>query len=412
MYAVGTLEEPEAIRRIAGFPVVSGVVSRPPAAADRPLRVGIEAIPLLVVRTGVGTMTRAVVDRLATDPGLALSAILISLRGRARLAAELAPGMGLRAVPFPARLAHRLWLRGDHPAVSGFDVIHGPNFVVPPAAGDPVRLRGGRRRAAELLTIHDFGPWHYPGLVNDTARNYPRLVARALGRGAHVHTVSAFVGAEAADILGIGPERIHVIPNGFEPGPAGDPDRGRALAGGHPYVLAVGTIEPRKDLPTLVEAMARLWAEGHDVHLALAGADGWGTPDLERAVARTGAAPRVHRLGYVSDRERADLLAGAACLAFPTRYEGFGLPPLEAMVHGTPVVATSIGAVTEVCADAALLVPPGDPDALAQALATVLTDEAVAARLVAAGRQRPPLFSWDRTAADLGRLYRHLAAGP
>lgn len=385
-------------------------MSRPPATDDRPLRVGIEAIPLLVVRTGVGTMTRAIVDRLATDPGLALSAILISLRGRSRLAAELPPGMGLRTVPFPARLAHRLWLRGDHPALGGFDVIHGPNFVVPPAAGGPLRLRGGRRRAAELLTIHDFGPWHYPGLVNDTARGYPRLVARALARGAHVHTVSAFVGGEAADILGVAPERIHVIPNGFEPGPVGDPQRGRALAGGAPYVLAVGTIEPRKDLPTLVEAMAHLWAEGHDTHLVLAGPDGWGTPEVEEAVARTGAAHLVHRLGYVSDAERADLLAGAACLAYPSRYEGFGLPPLEAMAQGTPVVATSIGAVTEVCADAALLVPPGDPDALAKALDTVLTDDAAAARLVAAGRRRPPLFSWDRTAADLGALYRRLAA--
>ncbi|MDH4365424.1 MAG: glycosyltransferase family 4 protein [Acidimicrobiia bacterium] len=384
-------------------------MSRPPAAADRPLRVGIEAIPLLVVRTGVGTMTRAVVDRLANDPGLEMSAILISLRGRTRLAAALPPGMGLRAVPFPARLAHRLWLRGDHPALGGFDVIHGPNFVVPPAAADPLRLRGGRRRAVELLTIHDFGPWHYPGLVNDTARNYPRLVARALERGAHVHTVSAFVGSEAADILGVDRDRIHVIPNGFAPGPAGDPTRGRGLAGGDPYVLAVGTIEPRKDLPTLVEAMARLWAEGHDTRLVLAGPDGWGTPELDRAVARTGAAHLVRRLGYVSDAERADLLAGAACLAYPSRYEGFGLPPLEAMAQGTPVVATTIGAVTEVCADAALLVPPGDPDALARALATVLSDDAEAARLVAAGRQRPPLFSWDRTAADLGALYRHLA---
>lgn len=384
-------------------------MSRQPAATDRPLRVGIEAIPLLVVRTGVGTMTRAVVDRLATDPGLALSAILISLRGRSRLAAELPPGMGLRALPFPARLAHRLWLRSDHPAVGGFDVIHGPNFVVPPAARRSLP-GGGRRRAAELLTIHDFGPWHYPGLVNDTARGYPRLVARALERGAHVHTVSAFVGAEAADILGVEPERIHVIPNGFEAGPAGVPARGRALAGGHPYVLAVGTIEPRKDLPTLVEAMGRLWADGHDTRLVLAGPDGWGTPDLEQAMARTGAAHLVHRLGYVTDAERADLLAGATCLAYPSRYEGFGLPPLEAMAQGTPVVATSIGAVTEVCADAALLVPPGDPDALAAALASVLADEAVAARLVAAGRRRPPLFSWDRTATDLGRLYRHLAA--
>ena len=371
-----------------------------------PIRVGIEAISLLVVRTGVGTMTRAVVDRLVGEPDLALSGILVSLRGRARLAAELPAGMGLRYVPFPARLAHRLWARGDHPALGGFDVIHGPNFVVPPAAGSGRR----GRRAAELLTIHDFGPWHFPELVNDTAKGYPALVGRALRRGAHVHVVSAFVGGEAPGILGLDPERIHVIPNGFDAGLVGDGGRARARIG-HPYVLAVGTIEPRKDLPTLVAAMAGLWAEGHEARLVLAGPDGWGTPALEEAVARAGAADRVQRLGYVSDQERADLLAGAACLAYPSRYEGFGLPPLEAMAQGTPVVATSIGAVTEVCGDAALLVPPGDADALAAALATVLADDAVAARLAAAGRERLPLFSWDRTAADLGQLYRRLAAG-
>jgi glycosyltransferase involved in cell wall biosynthesis len=305
--------------------------------------------------------------------------------------------VGERTVPFPARLAHRLWQGLNRPSLGGFDVVHGPNFVVPPGRG-----------AAELVTVHDFGPWHYPNLVSRYSRAYPALVERALGRGAHVHVVSSFVGDEARDLLGLGPERIHVIPNGFDAGVPGDPAAGLARIGG-PYVVAVGTIEPRKDLPTLVAAMARVWEDVPELRLAIVGPDGWGTAELELALGRVSAGDRVVRLGYVPDQARADLVAGAVCLAFPSRYEGFGLPPLEAMAQNTPVVASAIGAVIEVCGDAALLVAPGDVAALAAAIASVATDEGLAARLVAAGHARLPLFSWDQTAAAMAGLYRHLA---
>lgn len=364
------------------------------------LRIGIDATSLLGQPTGVGTVTRALLERLVCEPDLALTGLLVSVRGRGQLAAQLPAGVGERAMPFPARLAHLLWSRIDHPSLGGFDLVHGPNFVVPPA-----------RRGAELLTIHDFGPWHYPELVNQSSRAYPRLVARALRRGAHVHVVSAFVGDEARALLGLDAERVHVIPNGLGRQLPGDARRGRDRVGGL-YVVAVGTIEPRKDLPTLVAAMARLWAADHDLKLVVVGSDGWGTPAFETAVADAGplAAARVIRPGYVDDQERADLLAGAACLAFPSRYEGFGLPPLEAMAQSTPVVATAIGAVTEVCDDAALVVPVGDADALAEAILSVLADEALADRLRAAGRARLELFSWDRAAADMAELYRRLGS--
>jgi glycosyltransferase involved in cell wall biosynthesis len=341
-------------------------------------------------------MTRALTERLARDRGFDLTAILVSFRGRGRLGSQLPAGVGERALTFPARLAHQLWSRIDRPSVGGFDLVHGPNFVVPPARG-----------AAELVTIHDFGPWHYPELVSSHSRAYPSLVARALARGAHVHVVSSFVGHEAGDLLELEPERIHHIANGFDPGLVGDGAGGRARMEGR-YVVAVGTIEPRKDFPTLVAAMAQVWREVPDLRLALIGGDGWGTADLETALARVAAGDRVVRLGYVSDQVRADLVAGATCLAFPSRYEGFGLPPLEAMAQATPVVATSIGAVTEVCGQAALLVEPGDVEGLARAIVSIASDDHLASRLVEEGRQRLPLFSWDRAAAELARLYHHL----
>ena len=163
---------------------------------------------------------------------------------------------------------------------------------------------------------------------------------------------------------------------------------GRHLAGAERYVLALGTVEPRKDLPTLVAAFDALAASDKDLHLVLAGQDGWGiealTASRDRAVHRR----RIHRLGWVNEQQRAALLRGASVFAYPSRYEGFGLPPLEAMAVGTPVVTTTAGALPEVVGDAARVVPPLDVDALAGALADVLGDEDLRTSLVARGRAR------------------------
>jgi glycosyltransferase involved in cell wall biosynthesis len=342
-------------------------------------------------------MTGALLERLVMEPDLELTGILVSWRGRGQLVAELPPAMDERAVAFPARLAHRLWARMNRPRVRGFDVVHGPNFVVPPAGG-----------AAELVTIHDFGPWHYPQFVTKHARAYPRLVTRALGRGAHLHVVSSFVAAEAKELLRVEPERIHVIHNGLDRGLTGDPVRGRTQIGSR-YVVAVGTVEPRKDLPTLVAAMSRVWAIVPDLRLVLVGADGWGTADLEGALKKVPGGDRVIRLGYVPDQTRADLMAGATCLAYPSLYEGFGLPPLEAMAQSTPVVTTTAGALPEVCGDAAMLVAPGDTEGLAEAIVALATDPERARLLVDAGHQRITQFSWDDTAHQMAALYRQLA---
>ena len=376
-------------------------VASPVVPTEPRLRVAIDATALVGPRTGVGVMTAAVVDRLLRHEQIDLVPLLVSLRGRRELAAQLPDGAASANVWAPARLAHQLWQRFDRPSIGGFDVVHGPNFVVPPA-----------RDGAELVTIHDFGPWREPDLVTDHARAYPALTRRALDRGAHVHVVSDFVGAEARDRLGLDAERVHVIHNGFDPGPPGDPRLGRAMAGG-PYVLFIGTIEPRKDLPTLVAAMAEAWAGGLEHRLVVAGPDGWGSEAYGSAVEALGPlADRVLRVGYVTDAERADLLAGAVCLAYPSRYEGFGLPPLEAMAQGCPVVTTRAGALAETCGAAARYVEVGDPASLAAAITDVATNEAAAAALVAAGRDRVKRYSWDDTAARMAELYRSLAAEP
>jgi glycosyltransferase involved in cell wall biosynthesis len=201
---------------------------------------------------------------------------------------------------------------------------------------------------------------------------------------------------------------VHAIPNGMTAGPTGLAAAGVRRAGGERYVLALGTIEPRKDMPLLVRAFDVVASHDPDVRLVVAGQDGWGVEAFTAAVAVARHRDRVVRLGWVTDEVRADLLAGATAFAFPSVYEGFGLPPLEAMAAGVPVVTTRTGALPETVGDAAILVEPRDADALAAALMSATTDDALRTALIERGRARAASYSWDKTTAAMVRLYRSL----
>ena len=348
-------------------------------------------------RTGVGEMVANLAARLARRDEIELTGVLVSWRGRKQLASVLPAGCEASALPLPARLTHLLWSRCNWPTVSGHDVVHGPNYVVPPGTN-----------GARLVTVHDLTAWRFPDLVDAHSRRYPIHLRRALATGAHVHAVSAFVAEELRSDLGVPADRVHIVRNGFSPGPMGRAPVARTIIGG-PYLLAVGTIEPRKDYVTLVRAMESVWRAHPDLRLVIAGAPGWGTEALDREVERLGVADKIRRMGYVTEAVKADLLAGAELLAYPSVYEGFGFPLLEAMAAGTPVVATNVGAVPETAGRAAVLVEPSDPSALAGALLAVLEDDTLRADLADRGRERSVAFPWERSVGELHGLYRELA---
>jgi glycosyltransferase involved in cell wall biosynthesis len=182
---------------------------------------------------------------------------------------------------------------------------------------------------------------------------------------------------------------------------------------GAPFVLSIGTLEPRKNLPHLVLAFAALAAVHPDVRLVIAGHDGPGRPAVDAALDRLDPSARARVLlpGGVSDAGRRALLERAAVLAYPSIYEGFGFPVLEAMTAGVPVVAARAGSIPEVAGDAALLVEPTDEVALAEELDRVLSEPEVRAELVARGRDHVRSFAWDDTARRLTACYRKLADG-
>ncbi len=365
------------------------------------MRVAFDATALYGPRTGVGVFTDELLRRLP-DEELSVVAYAVTWRGRGRLSTLVPATVRPATRPMAARPLRALWRRRDWPPIEWWtgpvDVTHGPNFVVPPTRG------------AALATVHDLTPVHFPALSTADTLQYPGLLRRAVRRGAHIHTVSSFVKDEVCEVLGVPEARVHVVANGVSDVAHGDPARGRAVAGGARYVVALGTIEPRKDLPRLVRVFDAIAADHPDLRLVVAGPDGWGTVAFQDAVAVAHHRDRIVRVGWVDGARRADLLAGATVFAYPSRYEGFGLPPLEAMAAGLPVVTTRAGALPEVVGDAAELVAPDDDDALATGLVHVLDDSDWRDELIARGARRASQFSWRACAHGIAAVYRTITS--
>ncbi len=362
------------------------------------LPVAIDVTALLGVRTGIGRSVEEIVHALAALPDG--PHLLPYALGRPRRRAELPAGATL--VPVPTRLLLNAWTRTAHPAVDrwmrGARVLHATAFVAPPS------------RLPTVVTVHDCAFALHPGTVASTVHAFDPLLRRAVARGAHVHTTTAQVAGELEELLGIDLRRqgrLSVIPFAV-PRLGSAPAR---QAGAAPYVLALGTLEPRKNLPSLVRAFGALAGAHPELQLVLAGPPGPGADAVRTAVALlpSPVRARVQMPGAVDGPTRDRLLADAAVLAYPSLYEGFGFPVLEAMTVGTPVVAADLPALREVARDGASYAAAGDDDALAEALHRVLDDAAAREALVQRGRAVAAGYSWERTALALAGLYRRLS---
>jgi len=355
--------------------------------AARPIRTGTEHYSLHVIRALVdlgADHTFTLYFNQPPEPGLF----------------PARPNVRVRVIPFP-----RLW---THVRLAAEIAMRPPDVLFVPAHVLP--LVPGRA----VATVHDLGYRYFPQAHPWAARAYLEWGTRHNARASRL--VIADSRATRDDLVRfyrVPADKIRVAYPGLRPDMR--PVRDKAVLDGTlrrygiepPYVLYVGTLQPRKNLRRLIEAFARV---PPPCRLVLAGSKGWMYDEILRRAGELGIGDRVLFPGYVPDKDLPALLSGAALFAFPSLYEGFGLPVLEAMACGAPVVCSDTSSLPEVAGDAAILVPPTDTDALAAALNRVLTDADLRADLSRRGMERARLFTWRRCAEEILKALEDAAA--
>lgn len=367
------------------------------------LRIGVDGTPLLGQRSGVGYYTSHLLEALLeTNPEWEY--LLYSNRPLNGLEPSLSGAIRIED-HFPH--SRWVWMQTMLPGAirrSQPDLVHFTNALAPLWQPAPF-----------VLTIHDaslfvYGHYH-PRARHLTIRLMLPLVAR---RASAIITVSQHSCSELTRVLRLPPEKLYVV---YEaPAPRFRPISDEACLTSlrqkyklpDDFILFVGTLEPRKNLTRLVRALARARDHGLSHHLVLAGPSGWMTGEFYKEVESLGLKDVVHHLGYVPVEDLPALFSMATLFAFPSLYEGFGLPPLEAMACGTPVLTSNRSSMAEICGDAAYLVEPESEESIAEGLCTLLADADLRQMLRRRGLAHAAQFSWQRAARETSEVYRRV----
>ena len=375
------------------------------------MRIALDSTPALVQRAGVGRYARGLLHGLALS--LSPDDHLILWHGCGLQPVEHLPSLQGStvhwvAVPIPARVLPWLWYRASFPlrleqVLGPIDVNHGLDFVVAPS------------RAPSVVTIHDLSFLVVPQYAHPQLRAYlASAVPRTLQRVAAVIAVSEQVRREIAAFYSIPDDRIVAIPHGVEP--RFRPPSAAAIAAtlsrhgiAPPYFLAVGTIEPRKNHQTLLAAFAAVAAVDPAVQLVVVGRPGWLCRGIVQQLQVWERRGRLKWLHTLADDDLPALYAGCVALVYPSWYEGFGFPVLEAMACGAPVIASDLPVLRDVAGEAAMYVPAGDAEALGAAMQRLLTDQSLREQLRTAGLIRAQQFTWEASAARHLAVYRAVA---
>lgn len=372
------------------------------------MRVVVDIQAGVAQRAGVGRYTKALVQHLGPLAGPdQLGLFYFDFRGKGEpLRTE---GAELRAVRWcPGRIAQKAWKTIYWPPFDWFagraDIYHFPNFVRPPLA-----------RGKSVVTIHDVAFLRYPDTIeNKNLRYLNAQIRRTILHSDAIITVSQFTARELQELLNAPRDRIFPIANGLtddmkRPKPAVIAASKKTFGLNRPYLLMIGTLEPRKNIPFLVSVFEQL--KDFDGDLVIGGRRGWKYEPILQRMRGSMRASRIRHLEAFGEEHLPALYAGAELLVFPSLYEGFGFPPLEAMACGTPVISSRGGSLPEVLGDAADLVEEFDVELWAFVISKVLGDATRRAELAAKGLARAKRFTWEEAARRTWEVYRTTASG-
>ncbi|MCA9887846.1 MAG: glycosyltransferase family 4 protein [Anaerolineae bacterium] len=371
----------------------------------------IDYTPAYEQGAGIGRLIRELTHALAHVDSSTEYKLFVAGANKKPLPPLPGPNFSFRSTRITPQWLARIWQRAHLPIpvevfTGQHDLYHATDFVLPPTLPS----------TKTILTVHDLSFVKVPETASPSLKRYLDEVApRSLKRADYIIADSIATKDDSADVYGIGPDKISVVYGAIQPDFRHIDDaatvqfiRDKYGLGSRPYLLAVGTVQPRKNYSRIIQALAILRSEGHDIQFVIAGGKGWLQDEMYATMDATKMSDYVKLIGYADDADLPVLYSQAACVVFPTLYEGFGFPILEGMACGTPVVTSNVSSLPEVAADAAIIVDPYDVDAIADGIRRSLMDGALRDRLIEAGYQRASEFTWQKSAESLWQVYQHV----
>ncbi|MEZ4666920.1 MAG: glycosyltransferase family 1 protein [Anaerolineae bacterium] len=372
--------------------------------------IGIDYTPAIEQEAGIGRYVRELVAALAQLDTQTDYRLFTAHTSQNPSIHNIGTNFRWQTSPFSSRWHSRIWHRLNVPLsvewiVGSVDLFHSTDFVLPPT----------RRSTISVLTVHDLSFVRVPETASPRLKAYlDSVVPRSVKRADHILADSTATKKDLLELYGVRPEKITVLLSGVDSHFVRSSEaviattRRKYGISELPYIFSVGTVQPRKNYSRLIGALSILRAHNYDIQLIIAGGRGWLESEIYETLKRHRLGDYVNFIGFANDTDLPALYSGAACFAFPSLYEGFGFPVLEAMACGTPTVTSNVSSLPEVAGDAAIVIDPYDIEELANAIRSILDDKILSSRLSHAGLDRARQFTWEKSALHLRNIYDHL----
>lgn len=373
--------------------------------------IGIDYTPAYEQGGGIGRYVRELVTALSKIDQTSEYRLFVSGASHSLLPSPLGSNFKWSSTRLSPKWLARIWHRFRLPLpvevfTGSLRLFHATDFVLPPTLSSVLTV----------LTVHDLSFVRVPESASPSLKQYlDTVVPRSVGQATYILADSQATADDLGNLYGVSSGRVGVLLSGVS-GQFSQPVNGVFLMTTRKkyglenisYIFTVGTVQPRKNYIRLIQSLVQLHAKGFDIHLAIAGGKGWLDNPIYAAITEMHMEDFVHFIGFVDDEDLPALYKGAVCLAFPSLYEGFGLPVLEAMASGIPVLTSNVSSLPEVAGDAAITVDPYDVDAITDGLERLISDTSLRDNLIRKGLARASNFTWEKSATQLLNIYQNL----